>query len=166
LKKTREKLPRLISTEEINELKSATRRDLRLAIATSFALITRPDESQLSDYGRTADPSTMPIDVLVDLVRDTGSYDLVDTLCRLLNGKFVPDTDGTEPDIAFEDVGNMMREGGEANSAVLSVLHDGGADCVTRIGKARQEVREAMNANRRVYQKLAAREIQLRKAVS
>lgn len=162
-----DKLPRPTQPEELLDIKAATRRDLALARPSAFALITRVDAPALSKYGSpTEQGHFMPVDVMVDLMRDTGSCDLLSTIAALVGMKLVPIDDDGGDDVGFAEVGDMLRESGEANSAVLSVLDNGGSSCVTRIGKARQELREAMDAKQRVYRKLAARERRLRKAAS
>lgn len=163
-----EKLPRPTQPEELLDIKAATRRDLSLARAKAFAMITRVDAPALSKYGSPSELGHfMPVDIMVDLIRDTGSLDLLSTIAGLVGMKLVPiDGDDGCDKVSLGDVGEMMRESGEANSAVLSVVEGEGANCVKSIGRARQELRESMEAKRRVYSKLALRERRIRSAAS
>lgn len=159
------KLPRPTQPEELLDLKAATRRDLSLARANAFALITRVDAPVLSKYGSPSELGHfMPIDVLVDLIRDTGSHDVLSIIAGLVGMKLVP-MDGDEGDeLTYDDAARMIKESGEAGPAVLAAADPAKRDCLDTIGTARREIQEGIAAKHVVYRKLALRERRLRKA--
>lgn len=161
-----DKLPRPTQPEELLDIKAATRRDLMRARPNAFALITRVKAPALTMYGSPAEMGHfMPVDIMIDLARDTGSCDLLATLAALVGMKLVPiEGDGGGESVSLSDVGEMMRESGEANASVLRVIDGDGDRCVKTIAEARREIWESMEAKRVVLAKLTARERQLRRA--
>lgn len=81
---------RTLSMDSIDFLKTATRRLIRSCGGVeSAAMVTRVGKSALSDYQNpTMVDHFMPIDVVVDLERDSGTDHVTQALCRVAGGFF------------------------------------------------------------------------------
>jgi hypothetical protein len=101
-------LPRRTTEKIRHALKIATKRTVQACGSQdSAASITRVGPKTLSDYGNTGEPRHaelfMPVDVLADLIidcREGGEVaPLLETLCELAGGRFVPVTGSGRRDL-------------------------------------------------------------------
>lgn len=149
------KLPRPSTERERLELKDATRRSLSLlGKLASFAAVTRVEVPVLSKYGSPSETTAfMPIDVALDLARDTGSLLIVETLAAMLGYRLVPLDGAPAEKIGIEDLGALMREGNDVEQKLTDALADGVIDPAER-RELRQEIAENVLVLRRLDRKL------------
>lgn len=156
-----EKLPRNTTDEERDALKAATRHSLKIVSGKRFSLVTRVGAPTLSEYGSIAQPKDfMPVDILLDMQREMPAgvpSPLLDELAALAGFRLVPleeDDDGGALDL--DDVGTMMKEGGEAKAAALKAA--AAPTCLRTVRAARKEIGESIAVKTVAARKLAAQE--------
>ena len=159
-----DKLHRPTTEDERAEIKAATSHTLAIVSGKRFSLVTRVQAPALSCYGSMSEPQDfMPVDVLADLQKEFGrgiASPLLETLAGIAGFKLVPLDDGDEMQaLGFEDVGTMMREGGEASASALRAASSP-AD-LAAIRDARKEIGESIAVKAAAVRKLAQQERRL-----
>lgn len=155
------KLDRNTTPEERDALKAATRHSLKKIVAAKFAPVTRVLPPALSDYGSIAAPGDfMPVDILADMQKEYGhgvASPLLEEIAAQAGFKLVPldSGDGGEA-LGFDHVGQMMKEGSEANVASLQVAAS--PTCLASIRAARKEIQEDIEVKSAAIRKLAQQE--------
>lgn len=154
-----EKMPRNTSAHERAALKTATRHSLKRAVASKFSLVTRVQPPALSDYASMAASEFMPIDIVLDLEHEFPEgtpSPLLSTLAELAGFKLVPIEGGEDgASVNHDDVGRLIKEGGEAKAATLRAV---GATDLNTVRAARRESDEARDAYAANSLKLARQE--------
>jgi len=144
------KLPRPSSEQERLDLKADWRAQLKLAGGGErFSLITRGEKAVMSKYGAPDDPLFPPIDVVLDLCRDTGSTALLDTLARQLGFRLVAADAADDHDISMTDIATVVTEGAEFVAALSRAAEDGKIT-PAELGQVDREAEGAVAAVRRV----------------
>lgn len=156
-----EKLPRNTTDEERDALKAATRHSLKIVSGKRFSLVTRVGAPALSEYGSIAQPKDfMPVDILLDMQRempDGVAVPLLEELAALAGFRLVPLDEGEDgAPLALDDVGDMIREGGEGNAAALAAAT--APTCLHTVRTARKEIGESIAVKAAAMRKLARQE--------
>ncbi|EFO32593.1 hypothetical protein TRICHSKD4_2395 [Roseibium sp. TrichSKD4] len=112
-------------------LKTSVRSTLRAAGSqTEAEQATRVSQQTLSTYGSTNPRHAdchMPIDIVMDLVMDTHDTSILNTMCRLAHGVFVPFQNCTKRPTAWtQGLSEVVRKGAEVSERVLKALEDDG----------------------------------------
>jgi hypothetical protein len=159
-----DKLPRPTTEDERAEIKAATRHSLSIVSGKRFSLVTRVQAPALSNYGSISEPKDfMPVDVLADLQKEFGrgiASPLLEALASIAGFKLVPLDDGDDDDVlGFEDVGTMLKEGGEASASALKVASS--PTNLAAIRDARKEIGESIAVKAAAARKLAQQERRL-----
>jgi hypothetical protein len=122
------KLPRKISEEERNDLKAVTRHTLDIARPTKFELVTRVKAPALTNYGSASEPdSFMPIDIAVEICRDTGLPMIIEEMARLCGFRLVPLDPEEAGAIDIDDVTDAHKETSEAVTAIAQLARGTGS---------------------------------------
>lgn len=156
-----EKLPRNTTDDERAALKAATRQSLKIVSGARFSLVTRVLPPALSSYGSLSEGKDfMPVDILADMQVEFGrgvASPLLEELAALAGFRLVPldDVDDSAP-LGVDDVGEMIREGGEGNAAALHAATT--PTCLQAVRAARKEVGESIAIKVSAARKLAAQE--------
>lgn len=151
------KLPRPTSDIDRRALKTATARLLdQCGGRESAAVVTRVSHQTLSDYANTGNErhqdSFMPADILLDLARDRSSAGevsaLLQELCRMAGGAFVPLAPKASSGVWAGQVASVVKEGSDAASIVCRSLADDGDVTPEEIRdqKIIEEINEAVEA--------------------
>ena len=123
------KLPRPTTEQERLALKATVRHVMELAGGpTGFAHVTRVEAAVLSKYATPSyDCHHMPIDIALDLMRDTGSNGIVSAMAAALGYKLVAldaaPEGGALPTIS--DISRLGRECQDVIDAISEALIDG-----------------------------------------
>lgn len=134
---------RTLSNDSIDLLKTATRRLIRAAGGVeSAAMATRVGKSALSDYQNPAMVDHfMPIDVVVDLERDTGADHVTQALCRVAGGFFVQADAGSRGPVVIgltEHLPGIGRSVGDVLAETAKALADGKISALERADLIKQ----------------------------
>lgn len=114
----------LLDSESVY-LKTAARRQIAASGgAGSASLASRVNQQSMSNYQNQDRPEChMPVDVAVGLMRDSGEAHMLEALCRLMGGYFVPRAETFNP-VRFHDLlSRIGKEIGDVFSASPSVFH-------------------------------------------
>lgn len=139
-------------------LKAIVRRTLEMAGGvTSFEHVTRVKASVLSKYGSPDDEKHMPIDIMVDLLLDTGSNGILSYIAAELGYKLVAldaqHFNGTLPDIS--DVAKVIQSLNAVVQKYAQAIEDG---VITPLEKRMlfDEVEKAVQTLRKFQRKIDA----------
>lgn len=141
-------------------LKAVVRRLLELAGGvTSFEHVTRVKAPALSKYGSPDDETHMPLDVAMDLMRDTGSNGILSYMAAELGYKLVAlEADGQGA--ALPDIANVAAIV-QGYSKLFTELSDAVADGVI----TSEEARNILNEIEPLVQQLRALQRKVQAAV-
>lgn len=141
-------------------LKAVVRRLLELAGGvTSFEHVTRVKAPALSKYGSPDDETHMPLDVAMDLMRDTGSNGILSYMAAELGYKLVAlEADGQGA--ALPDIANVAAIV-QGYSKLFTELSDAVADGVI----TSEEARNILNEIEALVQQLRALQRKVQAAV-
>lgn len=131
-------------------LKLAVKRLLKCAGGQAHAAeATRVSTAQLNGYANPHMPDChMPIDILADLTIDADCAVVLEALCRIGNGAFVPLPRAGARGRWGHEVGEAVREGAEAAAALCAAMADDGDVTAGEIRERRiiEELSEAIEA--------------------
>ena len=116
------------SPQDRRGLKAVTRRQLEMAGGvTSFEHVTRVKAPQLSKYGSLDDDAFMPIDVVFDLMLDTGSNAILSFMLAKAGYKIIAlEADGYGAKLpGMADVASLLHGISQLVNAVSDAVADG-----------------------------------------
>lgn len=151
-----QKLPRLTTEDERNQIKVRTGQLVRLAGGVEFfAPVTGVNKAQLSKYGSLAETDCfIRADVIIELDRQLGAPMMVETLARMLGYGLVPLDETRREPVSPADVTAAQRETSEAVSATMQALEDGRIDPSEK-REVRREIAEGIASLHRLDRKVA-----------
>lgn len=140
------KLARPTNEDDRLALKAAARRQTKASGGQEAAsAITRVQHQTISRYGNPEhDQDHMPVDVVVDLTRDSGEPFLIREMARQCGFGVHRIEAKTSIETIFRGVHDIAKETAEVHCALIDVLKDGHLDDIDNALKEIEDALEAM----------------------